>query len=68
MNAVIAAIGNVVSWQEIDGVIYSLSADAVIRVNDADTGFNVHRVQFGSMEAAEAKFVETIDDALAVAA
>lgn len=57
---IIAKIGNVEAAVEIDRVLYTLSEDAVIRVNDADEGELVSLVKYPSMERASAAFNETI--------
>jgi hypothetical protein len=63
--ALVEKIGNVVTVQIVDGVIYTLSQDANIRVNDEDTGLNVHRVIYPSLAAAELAFNELVSTALA---
>lgn len=64
---VIAAIGNTIAAVEIDSVIYSLAADAVVRVNDADTGFCVNRIAYPSMSKAVAAYNKAVADAEKVA-
>jgi hypothetical protein len=64
---VVAKIGNVAEVEIVDGVIYTLAHDAVVRVNDADTGLIVHRVTCRSFDAAAALFKKTVADAKATA-
>ena len=65
VNEVIAAIGNVVEANEINGVLFTLSADAVIRTNDVDEGEMIARKNFSSFEAAKAAYAVAVAQALA---
>jgi hypothetical protein len=66
VNKVINAIGNVVESALIGGVLYTLAADAIVRVNDEDTGYVVNRVKFTSFENAKVAYEKAVADALAV--
>lgn len=66
VNNVINAIGNVVESALIGGVLYTLSADAIVRVNDEDTGYVVNRVKFTSFDNAKVAYEKAVADALAV--
>jgi hypothetical protein len=55
-----AKIGNVIEIAEIGGVFYTLAADAVVRVNDADEGDNVSCVRCPSMAIAAILYAETV--------
>jgi hypothetical protein len=67
LERVKAAIGNTVQIVEVDGAIYSLALDRVVRVNDADTGEIVHRISYPTMEGAAASYRRAVADAQAVA-
>jgi hypothetical protein len=56
VNEIIAAIGNVVEAVEINGVLFTLSADAVIRTNDADEGEMIARINYPTLAAAKAVY------------
>jgi hypothetical protein len=60
---VLGAIGNVVESAEIGGVLYTLAVDRVVRVNDADTGDIVYRIQYPTYERAEAAYSKAVEDA-----
>lgn len=66
VNNILSAIANVVEAHEIDGVLFTLSADAVIRTNDIDSGFIVARIAYPSIEAAKAAFDAEVAKAVAV--
>jgi DNA-directed RNA polymerase subunit H (RpoH/RPB5) len=66
--AIAAKIGNVIEMVEINGVVYTLAADAVVRVNDADEGEYIHCVRCTSMAQAAAIYAETIATAAKAAA
>jgi hypothetical protein len=60
---VLEAIGNVVESAEVGGVLYTLAADRILRVNDADTGAIVHRIQYPTYERADAAYHKAVEDA-----
>jgi D-tyrosyl-tRNA(Tyr) deacylase len=60
---VLEAIGNVVESAEVGGVLYTLAADRVVRVNDADTGLIVHRHSYPLFSQAEAAYRGAVADA-----
>lgn len=68
VSNILNAIGNVLEAHEIDGVLFTLAADAVIRTNDIDTGFIVARLQYRSQAAAAAAFATAVAKAQALAA
>lgn len=55
-NRVIAKIGNVVEAVEVDDVLFTLASDAIVRVNDADTGENIARIAHTSQANAAAAY------------
>ena len=48
---IIKAIGNVLEANEIDGILYTLAADAIVRTNDMDSGMNIARIACSSPPA-----------------
>jgi hypothetical protein len=66
VNEVINAIGNVVESSLVGGVLYTLAADAIVRTNDEDTGYNVDRVKFTSFDGAKVAYDKVVADAIAV--
>lgn len=66
VNEVITAIGNVVESSLIGGVLYTLAADAIVRTNDEDTGYNVARIAFPSFDRAKAAYDKAVADAIVV--
>lgn len=68
MEAIIAAIGNVVDYVEVDGVLFSLSADANVRMNDIDSAILVTRTACASQAQAEAYYAALVAKAKAMAA
>jgi len=65
--AITTKIGNVVSSTEIDGVLFTLSADAVVRVNDLDLGLLVGRTNYPAQAKAEAGYAALVAKARQVA-
>tara|TARA_R110000822_G_scaffold33493_3_gene95477 strand:- start:9651 stop:9917 length:267 start_codon:yes stop_codon:yes gene_type:complete len=65
--AITAKIGNVVSSTEIDGVLFTLAADAVVRSNDLDLGLLVGRTNYPAQAQAEAGYAVMIAKARRVA-
>ena len=53
-TAILDAIGNVVAMAAVDGVLFTLSADAVVRVHDLDSGQLVGRTTYPTQAAAKA--------------
>lgn len=68
MEAIINAIGNVVDFAEIDGVLFTLSADAQVRMNDVDSAILVTRTACPSQAKAEACYASLVSKAKAMAA
>lgn len=56
VNEILKAIGNAVESVEIDGVLFTLSADGVVRTNDIDTGFLVDRIAYPTQARAKAAY------------
>ena len=61
--AITAKIGNVVSSTEIGGVLFTLAADAVVRVNDLDLGLLVGRTNYPAQAQAEAGYALMVSKA-----
>jgi hypothetical protein len=66
VNEVLNAIGNVVESAVVGGVLYTLASDAIVRVNDEDTGYVVNRIKFASFDRAKAAYHKAVADAIAV--
>jgi hypothetical protein len=66
-QVIAAKIGNVVASVEIDGVLFTLSADAVVRVNDLDLGLLVGRTNYPAQKQAEAGYAALVSKAWKVA-
>lgn len=58
--AIVWKIGNVTDFAEVDGILYTLASDAVVRVNDIDSGLNAARVLYPSFAAAHAGYVAAV--------
>lgn len=67
-DAILAKIGNVVASVEIDGILYTVAADAIVRTNDIDSGLNIARVSYPSMVKAESAYADAVAKAELVAA
>ena len=61
--AILDKIGNVVSSTEIDGVLFTLSADAVVRVHDLDSGQLVGRTTYPTQSQAKADCAALVEKA-----
>ena len=61
--AILDKIGNVVSSTEIDGVLFTLSADAVVRVHDLDSGQLVGRTTYPTQSQAKAGCAALVEKA-----
>ena len=59
--------GNIAFWTEIEGVVYSVSRDAVVRTHDAETGLLVDWIRYPSQEKALDVFNRTIEIARRIA-
>jgi len=61
--AIVDKIGNVVGMVEIDGVLFTLSADAVVRVHDVESGQLVGRTTYPTQALAEAGSAAVVEKA-----
>ena len=61
--AVLDKIGNVVSSTEIDGVLFTLASDAVVRVHDLDSGQLVGRTTYPTQSQAKAGCAALVEKA-----
>lgn len=65
---ILAKIGNVVASAEVDGVLFTLAADAALRVNDLDSGLLVSLVRYRSQASAESGYAALVEKARKMAA
>ena len=62
-TAILDKIGNVVSMAVVDGVLFTLSADAVVRVHDLDSGQLVGRTTYPTQAQAKAGCAALVEKA-----